>query len=195
RLPAPPGGTLAPLRRSRPGPEDDHRVQGRRAPVGLHRGVHPRRARLLLHPRRSAGEQHAGLRHQHVGQADHLRGLIMTFLRRAAAVLSVSLLLLAPAGAALNSAQYKFEGNRWLSLDLAVGDVRTDVIRFDWPSAVLGIKTGYKATVKVVNGSARQVSAGVVVAVYDGTGKLVGAGSSGTKIGTIDPGDSADFQI
>ena len=119
----------------------------------------------------------------------------MTFLRRAAAVLSVSLLLLAPAGAALNSAQYKFEGNRWLSLDLAVGDVRTDVIRFDWPSAVLGIKTGYKATVKVVNGSARQVSAGVVVAVYDGTGKLVGAGSSGTKIGTIDPGDSADFQI
>jgi hypothetical protein len=121
----------------------------------------------------------------------------MTFLpiRRAAAVLALALLLAVPAGAAINSAQYKFEGNRWLSLDLAVGDVRTDVIRFDWPSAVLGIKTGYKATVKVVNGSARQVSAGIVVAVYDGSGKLVGAGTSGTKIGTIDPGDSADFQI
>ena len=115
--------------------------------------------------------------------------------RRIAAFLSLSALLLAPASAALNSAQYKFEGNRWLSLDLAVGDVRTDVIRFDWPSAVLGIKTGYKATVKVVNGSAKQVSAGIVVAVYDGAGKLVGAGSSGTKIGTIDPGDSADFSI
>ena len=116
-------------------------------------------------------------------------------IRRAAAVLSLAFLLVVPAAAALNSAQYKFEGNRWLSLDLAVGDVRTDVIRFDWPSAVLGIKTGYKATVKVVNGSTRQVSAGVVVAVYDGSGKLVGAGTSGTKIGTIDPGDSADFQV
>jgi hypothetical protein len=115
--------------------------------------------------------------------------------RRLVAVLSLSVLLLTPASAALNSAQYKFEGNRWLSLDLAVGDVRTEVIRFDWPSAVLGIKTGYKATVKVVNGSARQASAGIVVAVYDGSGKLVGAGSSGTRIGTIDPGDSADFEI
>ena len=115
--------------------------------------------------------------------------------RRLVAALSLSVLLLSPAAAALNSAQYKFEGNRWLSLDLAVGDVRTEVIRFDWPSAVLGIKTGYKATVKVVNGSAKQASVGVVVAVYDSSGKLVGAGSSGTRIGTIDPGDSADFEI
>jgi hypothetical protein len=115
--------------------------------------------------------------------------------RRLVATLSLSVLLLSPAGAALNSAQYKFEGNRWLSLDLAVWDVRTYVIRFDWPSAVLGIKTGYKATVKVVNGSTKQAAVGVVVAVYDGSGKLVGAGSSGTRIGTIDPGDSADFEI
>ena len=115
--------------------------------------------------------------------------------RHLAAVLSLSLLLVSPAGAAQNTAQYKFEGNRWLSLDLAVGDVRTDVIRFDWPAAVLGIKTGYKATVKVVNGSSRQVSAGIAVAVYDGAGKLIGVGSSGTRIGTIDPGDSVDFEI
>ena len=116
-------------------------------------------------------------------------------IRTVAVVLLLSALLVTSPSAALNSAQYKFEGNRWLSLDLAVGDVRTDVIRFDSPSAVLGVKTGYKATVKVVNGSARQVSAGIVVAVYDGTGKLVGAGSSGTRIGTIDPGDSVEFKI
>lgn len=115
--------------------------------------------------------------------------------RRLAALLVLCVLLVSPASAALNSAQYKFEGNRWLSLDLAVGDVRTDVIRFYWPSAVLGLKTGYKATVKVVNGSARQASVGLVVAVYDGSGKLIGAGSSGTKIGTVDPGDSVDFDI
>ena len=99
------------------------------------------------------------------------------------------------ADAAINSARYRFEGNRWLSLDLAVADVRTDVIRFDWPSTVLGLKTRYKATVKVVNGSTNQISVGVAVAVYDAEGKLLGAGTTGTRIGTITPGDSAEFTI
>jgi hypothetical protein len=117
--------------------------------------------------------------------------------RRFAAGLALlsALLLAAPAGAEVNSARYKFEGNKWLSLDLSVDEVRTDVIRFDWPSAVLGVKTGYKAVVKVVNGSTKQVSAGVAVALYDADGKLLGAGTTGTKIGTIDPGDSAEFTV
>jgi hypothetical protein len=116
-------------------------------------------------------------------------------MRRAAGAAALLLLLQAPATSAVNSARYRFEGNRWLSLDLAVGDVRTDVIRFDWPSTVLGVKTGYKATVKVVNESAHQISAGLAVAVYDSGSKLVGVGSTGTKIGTIDPGDSAEFTV
>jgi hypothetical protein len=109
--------------------------------------------------------------------------------------LFAALTLAAPAGAEVNSARYKFEGNKWLSLDLTVDEVRTDVIRFDWPSAVLGIKSGYKAVVKVVNGSTKQVSAGLAVVLYDGDGKLLGAGTTGTKIGTIDPGDSAEFTV
>jgi hypothetical protein len=60
---------------------------------------------------------------------------------------------------------------------------------------VLGVKSGYKAVVKVVNGSTKQVSAGLAVALYDGDGKLLGAGTTGTKIGTIDPGDSAEFTV
>jgi hypothetical protein len=119
----------------------------------------------------------------------------LTWMRRAGGAAALLLLLAAPATGAVNSARYRFEGNRWLSLDLAVGDVRTDVIRFDWPSTVLGVKTGYKATVKVVNESARQVSTGIAVAVYDSASKLVGVGSTGTKIGTIDPGDSAEFTV
>jgi hypothetical protein len=31
--------------------------------------------------------------------------------------------------------------------------------------------------------------------VYDSASKLVGVGSTGTKIGTIDPGDSAEFTV
>ena len=113
----------------------------------------------------------------------------------AAFALLAALLWSAPAGAALNSARYKFEGNKWLMLDLTVDDVRTEQIRFDWPAAVLGIKSSYKAIVKVVNGSTKQVSIGLAVAIYDDDLKLLGTGSTGTKIGTIDPGDSAEFTV
>lgn len=114
---------------------------------------------------------------------------------RLVAVLLLAAAVTLPAIGATNSARYKFEGNRWLSLDLAVEDVRTDTIRFDWPSTVLGFKTGYKATVKVVNGSSRQASIGVAVVLYDADNKMVGVGSTGTKVGTLSPGDSADFSV
>ena len=113
--------------------------------------------------------------------------------RLAAFLLGAALAL--PASAAINSARYRFEGNRWLALDLSVGDVHAEVIKFQWPATVMSIKTGYKAVVKVVNGSARQASAGIAVAVYDEESKLVGVGTTGTTLGTIDPGDSAEFTI
>src|SRR5262249_58419705 len=135
---------------------------------------------LLLHAGRSAGEQRPHLRRQRLRQADLLRGLNMAPARvRLLGAAALLLFLAAPAMGAVNSARYRFQGNTWLTLDLAVGDVRTDVIRFDWPSTVLGIKTGYKATVKVVNGSSRQVSVGLAVAIYDSENKLVGVGSTG----------------
>ena len=112
-----------------------------------------------------------------------------------AAMLAVLGVPITPAAAGTNSARYNFEGNKWLSLDLSVGDVRTDVIRFDWPSTVLGIKTSYKAVVKVVNGSSSQVSVGVAVALYDANSKLLGAGTTGSRVGTIDPGDTAEFTV
>jgi hypothetical protein len=109
--------------------------------------------------------------------------------------LLVAALLTLQAFGASNSARYRFEGNRWLSLDLAVEDVRTDTIKFEWPSTMLGFKTGYKATVKVVNGSTHQASIGVAVVLYDADNKLLGVASTGTKVGTLNPGDSADFSL
>jgi hypothetical protein len=106
-------------------------------------------------------------------------------------VMSIAL----PASAATNSARFRFEGNKWLKLDLAVADVRADVIRFEWPSTVLGVSTGYKSNVKLVNGSTRQVRVGLAVVLYDRDGRPIGAGTTGTKLGTIDPGDSAEFKV
>jgi hypothetical protein len=101
-----------------------------------------------------------------------------------------------PGGSATtNSARYRFEGNKWLALDLAVGDVRAEAIRFEWPATVMRIKTAYKGLAKITNGSSRQVRIGVAIALYDADGRLIGAGTSGTTLGTVDPGDTAQFAI
>ena len=94
-----------------------------------------------------------------------------------------------------NSGRYRFEGNKWLSLDLTVADVHADVIRFEWPATLLRMKTGYKATVKVANGSARQARIGIALVLYDAEARPVGVGTTGTKLGTVDPGDAAEFSI
>jgi hypothetical protein len=94
-----------------------------------------------------------------------------------------------------NSARYKFEGNKWLALDLAVGDVRAETIRFEWPATLMKMKTGYKATVKISNGSSQQVGVGLAVAIYDKDVKLIGAGAGGTTLGTVDPGGTAQFTV
>jgi hypothetical protein len=122
-------------------------------------------------------------------------------LRNPARVLGVAMLAIAllltsvPAGASGNSARYRLEGNKWLALDLSVTDVRAEMIKFHWPSTLMGIKTGYKATVRVANGSVHHVGVGIAVALYDDDSRLLGAGTTGTKLGTIDPGDSAEFTI
>lgn len=121
---------------------------------------------------------------------------------RAAQSLRLALLLavmasaaLTSAGADTNSARYKFEGNKWLALDLAIADVRAEAIRFEWPATVMRLKAGYKATVKVANGSSRQTGIGIAVAVYDKDSRLIGAGTAGTTLGTIDPGDTTQFTV
>ena len=121
---------------------------------------------------------------------------------RAACTLGLVVVLIATAvaGSSLvsadtNSARYKFEGNKWLALDLAAGDVRAETIKFEWPATLMRMKTGYRATVKINNGSSQQVKAGIAVALIDKDLKLIGAGTSGTTLGTIDPGSSAQFNV
>ena len=115
---------------------------------------------------------------------------------RLAGVLAVlAAAALSSASADTNSARYKFEGNKWLALDLAVGDVRAETIRFDWPATLMRMKTGYKATVKIANGSSQQARVGIAIALIDKDLKLIGAGTVGTTLGTIDPGTTAQFTV
>jgi hypothetical protein len=113
----------------------------------------------------------------------------------AGALTILTAVVISAAWADANSARYKFEGNKWLALDLAAGEVRAETIRFEWPATVMRVKTGYKATVKVTNGSSQQVRVGIAVAFIDKDLKLIGAGTTGTTIGTIDPGSTAQFTV
>ena len=116
-------------------------------------------------------------------------------LRLAGLLAAVAAAAMSAASADVNSARYKFEGNKWLALDLAIGDVRADTIRFEWPATLMRVKTGYKANVKVVNGSSRRASIGIAVAIYDQESRLIGAGTAGTTLGTIDPGETTQFTV
>jgi len=98
-------------------------------------------------------------------------------------------------GVVTNSARYRFEPNKLLALDLAVGDVRAESIRFEWPATLMRVKTAYKATIRVANGSSRQTRIGIAIALYDADARLIGAGTTGTTLGTVDPGDAAQFTI
>jgi hypothetical protein len=116
-------------------------------------------------------------------------------LRAAGLLVAVAAVCLSTASAETNSGRYKFEGNKWLSLDLAIGDVRVETIRFEWPATMMHVKTGYKAAVKVANGSSRQAGVALAIAIYDKDAKLIGAGTAGTTLGTIDPGSTAQFTV
>jgi hypothetical protein len=116
-------------------------------------------------------------------------------LRAAGLLVAVAAVCLSTASADTNSGRYKFEGNKWLSLDLAVGDVRVETIRFEWPATLMRVKTGYKAAVKITNGSSRQTGVALAIAIYDKDTKLIGVGTAGTTLGTIDPGSSAQFTV
>ncbi len=94
-----------------------------------------------------------------------------------------------------NSAAYRFKPNTDLTLELTVGDVRAEWIRFEWPATIMRVKTAYKATIKVANGSSRQTRIGVAIALYDVDRRLIGAGTTGTTLGTVDPGDAAQFTV
>src|SRR5207245_1416673 len=103
---------------------------------------------------------------------------------RPALALATLLAVVLPALAGVNSARYRFEGNKRLSLDLSVDDVRAEENKFEWPATLLRFKSGYKGTVKVANGSSRQAAVGIGVAVYGQAGKRVGAETTGSTMVT-----------
>src|SRR2546427_10717383 len=78
------------------------------------------------------------------------------FLRLAGVVAVLTAAVFSIASADTNSARYKFEGNKWLALDLAVGGGRAETSRLEWPAPPMRMQAGCKAAVKSAHGSPTQ---------------------------------------
>ena len=64
--------------------------------------------------------------------------------------------------------------------------------RYSW---LTDAEFGVRAHVTVTNTSKRARLPGFAVAVLDADGKLLGVASGGTKVGTVAPGETEDFDL
>ena len=97
------------------------------------------------------------------------------------------------------SGNYKFLWDTTLPLGLDVDGLKVkDVFfnvrrsRYSWLKEA---EFGTRAHVTVTNTSARPRVPGFAVAVLDADGKLIGVASGGTKVGTVDPGETEEFDL
>ena len=109
----------------------------------------------------------------------------------------------APASAASSlsfaGGSYKFMWDTTLPMDLDVDGLKVKEIyfnvrksRYSW---LKDAEFGTRAHVTVTNSSARPRVPGFAVAVLDADGKLIGVASGGTKLGTVAPGETEEFDL
>jgi len=116
-------------------------------------------------------------------------------IRVAAVLLLLAAVPAQPALSATASKKFMLEKNRPMSLDLSAAQVRVEQVLFELPASVLRIETAGKARVTVVNGAAGKVRVGLALALFDGEGNLVAAGTGGNKGGQLAPGEKAEFSV
>lgn len=107
----------------------------------------------------------------------------------------------APAAAPLSfaSGTFKFYWDTTIPLNLELDGLKVTEVyfnvrrsRYSW---LKDAEFGTRAHVTVTNTSARPRVPGFAVAVLDADGKLLGVASGGTKVGTVAPGSTEDFDL
>jgi hypothetical protein len=116
---------------------------------------------------------------------------------------------LAPAGAptatptaaplSFGSGSFKFYWDTTIPLNMEVDGLKVSEVyfnvrrsRYSW---LKDAEFGCRAHVTVTNTSKRPRVPGFAVAVLDADGKLLGVASGGTKVGTVAPGETEDFDL
>ena len=97
------------------------------------------------------------------------------------------------------SGSFKFYWDTTLPLSLEADGLKVTQIyfnvrrsRYSW---LKDAEFGARAHLTVTNTSARPRVPGFAVAVLDADGKLVGVASGGTKVGTVGPGETEEFDL
>jgi len=97
------------------------------------------------------------------------------------------------------SGSFKFYWDTTIPLNLEVDGLKVSEVyfnvrrsRYSW---LKDAEFGVRAHVTVTNTSKRRRVPGFAVAVLDADGKLLGVASGGTKVGTVAPGETEDFDL
>lgn len=100
------------------------------------------------------------------------------------------------------SDSFPFAWDRVIPLSIDVDGLKVKSIFFDkrvvqsgFFNVLKGAEFGTRAQVEVTNTSKYPKVPGFVVAVVDKDGRLLGAASGGTKVGTIKPGETETFDL
>jgi hypothetical protein len=99
----------------------------------------------------------------------------------------------------LGGGSFKFYWDTTIPMNLEVDGLKVTEVyfnvrrsRYSW---LKDAEFGTRAHVTVTNTSKRSRVPGFAVAVLDADGKLLGVASGGTKVGTVGPGETEDFDL
>ncbi len=106
---------------------------------------------------------------------------------------------LASAPLSFTSGSFKFYWDTTIPMNLEADGLKVTEVyfnvrksRYSW---LKDAEFGTRAHVSVTNTSARPRTPGFAVAVLDADGKLLGVASGGTKVGTVAPGGTEEFDL
>ncbi|MBK8726388.1 MAG: hypothetical protein IPL96_10200 [Holophagaceae bacterium] len=97
------------------------------------------------------------------------------------------------------SEKFAFAWDKTLPLAVEVDGLKVTSIFFNRREAKTGLfkgaEFGTRAQLEVTNQASKPRTPGFAVAVFDAEGRLLGAASGGTKVGTVKPGETETFDL
>ncbi len=97
------------------------------------------------------------------------------------------------------SEKFAYAWEKTLPLSVEVDGLKVSSIFFARREAKTGLfkgaEFGTRAQIEVTNKAAKPRTPGFAVAVFDAEGRLLGAATGGTKLGTVKPGETETFDL
>ncbi len=120
-------------------------------------------------------------------------------LRRKVLMVFLLLVLTIPFSAEFFCKRFDFVQERWIRLNQKAGNLEIQDVQFKFPNFIgprkLNIRGRNEAVVNVKNYGTRADKVHVAIALFDGSGNLVGCGTTGSKLGATKPGETETYYV